>query len=263
MRHTVLNPVPAFAPAATAAALMLLLGACSQSQIVEGECRPVYGSEVCTWSEMKGTELLSFGATVPIGAVENAPAEMAMVFPPPRVATIPLAAEVKTATGFSELTVYWEPHGHPPGPYLTPHFDFHFNHLPSAEIRAIDCSDTTKPTQTPTGYILTDLEVPGMGVLVGTCVPQMGMHALPESEMQGTTPFTGTMVIGYYGGKPTFVEPMLSRAALLERKSFTVAMPTVPDLPAGVRHPTSFRADYDSTAQSYRFVFSGIPAAMP
>jgi hypothetical protein len=67
------------------------------------------------------------------------------------------------------------------------------------------------------------------------------------------------MVIGYYKTKPIFIEPMISRAMLLEKKSFELPIPTVPGMTGP--HPTTFRADYDATANAYRFVFANFTAS--
>ena len=235
---------------------LLLLAACEKTQVTQGECRPVNGADVCTWVRTKGNSVLSFGATVPMGAISNAPADAPMVWPPVAAATIALPEAVTTATGLKVLTVYWEAHGHPPAPFMTPHFDFHFYNMATADIAAMDCSDLTKPASPPASYELPDIEIPGIGMLTGLCVAGMGMHALPSAEMAGTAPFRGTMVIGYYHAKPIFIEPMISQAALQERKNFELPIPVVADLPAGVHYPTQFRAAYDSTAQSYRFIFA-------
>ncbi len=40
------------------------------------------------------------------------------------------------------------------------------------------------------------------------------------------------------------------------RRGFSIEVPEVPGRPASVRYPLKFRADYDSTAQAYKFVFS-------
>jgi len=241
--------------------LVIGLGACSKRQIVQGECRPVHGADVCVWGESSGNTLVAFGAMVPVGSIENAPADAPMVWPPVVAATIPLLEAVRSATGFDNLTVFWESHGHPPGPYLVPHFDFHFNTVP---VGAIDCADSTKPGRLPAAYELPDISIPQLGNLVGLCVPGMGMHALPAAELHAPTTFQKTMIVGDYGGRPIFVEPMITRATLLERRSFTIDIPEVPDRPTGVRYPTTFRADYDSTAQTYRFLFSGLtPAGAP
>ena len=243
---------------------VLMLGAsisCGGSEIVQGECGSLHGPELCVWEESRGEDVLAFGATIPIAAIENAPADAEMVWPPVAGLRLPLPGALSEATGMRSMTVYWEPHGHPPGPYLTPHFDFHFNNLTAAARAATDCSDLTKPARLPAGYILPDAEIPGIGNLVGLCVPQMGMHAVRASELTSTAPFRATMIVGYYAGKPVFLEPMVTREMLLERKSFTLVVPAIPDLPATVRYPTIFRAEFDEKAQAYRFVFEGISAA--
>ena len=246
--------------AGAAGVLLSGLAACSKRQIVQGECRPVNGANVCVWAESSGNTLVAFGATGPVGAVENAPADAPLVGPPVAAAAIPLPAAVSSATGFNVLTVYWEAHGHPPGPYLVPHFDFHIYTIPAGDVDAIDCADSTKPGRLPSAYELPDVSIPQLGNLIGLCVPKMGMHALLGAELHDPTAFQKTMVVGYYRGRPIFVEPMITRTTLLERRSFLLDIPDVPDRPANVRYPTRFRADYDSTSQAYKFVFSDLTA---
>lgn len=252
---------------ATAAAVTSLAGcAAREVPIVEvaGGCAPVHGAEVCTWARMQGATVVDVGATVPMASIENAPAEVHhMSWPPAMAAGIALPEGVVASTGLHELTVYWEAVGHPPGPYLTPHFDFHFNAIPSSERTAIDCADLSKPTALPDGYALPDIPLPaemqpmfgGVKELTGLCVPQMGMHALLASEMESTTPFRGTMVVGYTKGKPIFVEPMLTKAMLMEKASFDLAVPVVPGMSPAA--PRTFRAEYDAASSSYRFTLSG------
>ncbi len=233
------------------------LSGCNRAQVVQDECATVNGGDVCTWHEMKGDQLLAFGATIPMASVDSAPADVPMDWPPVAVATVPLGEPVKTATGFDVLTMFWEAHGHPPGPYLTPHFDFHFYSIPTADIDAIDCSDSTGAAL-PAGYVLPDMDIPGIGRLVGLCVPRMGMHALPRSEMEGTDLFQKTMVMGYYRGSPIFIEPMITRATLQSGKNFALDIPALTDWPSSVHPPQSFRADYDSTANAWKFAFSTV-----
>ena len=241
---------------------MLVIGttACNRQQVVQGVCRSVHGADVCVWGETAGSGVVAFGATIPVASIENAPLDAPMVWPPVAAAVIPLPAAVTTATGFKVMTMYWEAHGHPPGAYLVPHFDFHFNTASADDLNAIDCADVTKPSQPPAAYELPDVPVPQLGTLVGLCVPKMGMHAAPHAELQLAS-FQKTMIVGYYHARPIFVEPMIARATLLERRSFTLDIPAVPGRPAGERYPTTFRADYDSTLKAYRFVFSGLTAA--
>jgi hypothetical protein len=240
--------------------LALSLGACSKERLVQGECRPVNGADVCAWDRMSGNTLVAFGATIPMHVIDSAPAEAPMTWPPVATATIPLSRVAQAASGFDNITIFWEPHGHPPAPYLQPHFDFHFNTISAAELAAIDCVDSAKPAQLPATYEMPDVDIPGLGTLIGLCVPTMGMHSMPGAELSAPTPFEKTMVVGYYRGQPIFIEPMITRTTLLARRTFPLTVPVVPNGPQHVRYPTRFVAEYDSTAQQYRFVFSGLGA---
>lgn len=236
---------------------MAALTACSAPQAVRGECRPVFGGDVCTWGTLASGTVFEFGATVAMATVENAPSEGPMVFPPVSEAIVPLPAEVARATGFSHLGVNWERHGHPPALFLTPHFDFHFYAIAPEQVQAIDCADTRKPSALPAAYALPDVAIPGMGTLVGLCVPRMGMHAMPSAELEKTDPFSATMIVGYYGGELAFLEPMIARATLEQSRTFELPVPPAPPgMKASIRWPVRFEAVYDSAARLYRLRFS-------
>jgi len=220
-------------------------------------CTDVLGSEVCTWVVTDGDDPVELGATIPLALIEAVPADAEMVWPPKELAVVPLPIEARAALGIDHLGINWEAHGHPPVSFLTQHFDFHFYNVTEAEVGAIDCSDESRPSKLPAHYALPDIEVPGMGVLVGLCVPHMGMHAMPEAEVHETDPFQASMMLGYYGGEPIFFEPMISRDLLLSRSDFSLPVPAIEALPAGVRYPSEFRAEYDAAEQQYRMVFSG------
>ena len=222
-------------------------------------CQPVFGAQVCTWSRTAGSRVVSFGATVPMAAIENSPNEYPMTWPPTMAAEIPMPADARSAAGVDHLTIFWEAHGHPPAPFLTPHFDFHFYVIDTGVRNAITCADSTKPTELPAGYSLPDMDLPEIGHLPGVCVPKMGMHSLPTTALQDTTLFSGSMVMGFYQGRPIFFEPMIARAKLLERRSFSLPMATPAGLGKGVHYPTRFEAEYDPAMPGYRFVFSGLP----
>jgi hypothetical protein len=233
---------------------------------VQGACADIHKSQVCTWAKMQGETVLEVGATVPIGAIENAPADTTMVWPPVPAATLDIPAVARQKSGLTNLTVFWEPHGHPTPAFLTPHFDFHFNQISSAELDAIDCKDLTKPASIPEGYSLPDFPLPpdmtkmmGVSTMVGLCVPKMGMHALPTVDVERKEPFEGAMVIGYNIGKPIFFEPMISKAMLMQKKSFDLATPALPGLTGA--QPSKFHAEYDTEKQEYRLILSGFSAA--
>ncbi len=229
----------------------------TKTRIVQGDCHDMNGAQVCVWGEMTGNTLTSFGATVPLAAITNAPDSEPMVWPPVAAVALSMPAEVASVTGFQNATFYWEAGGHPPAPYMTPHFDFHFNTIPMAQVKAINCADTTKPAALPSGYELPDVTIPRMGTLVGLCVPGMGMHALPSAELHGSTVFQKDILVGYDHQQPIFVEPMISRATLAAQQTFAIDVPAIPTGAAGVRYPTHFAATYDSTGKAYKFTFTG------
>jgi hypothetical protein len=242
----------------------LILSACTKSQAVaevDGQCADPYQGHVCTWSKAQGKDVVEVGVRVPLAAIENAPTDEQMAWPPVPVADLQLPDSGQRSSGLTHFTMFWEPMGHPPTVFMTPHFDFHFYLIPAAERTTIDCSDLSKPNALPAGYVLPDMELPppmaqltGVSTLVGVCVPQMGMHSLIGTEMEGQTPFRGTMVVGYYRGKAIFIEPMLTRAMLLEKKSFDLPIPAIPGFEG--TYPRVFHAEYDAPSNAYRFVFS-------
>lgn len=225
-----------------------------------GECADAYGADVCTWATMEADQIVSVGATIPLASIEGAPGEIPMTWPPAVTAALDLP-EAAQAAGVTHLTMYWEPMGHTPETFMTPHFDFHFYLVPESLRVAIDCEDESKPATLPAGYGLVDEVLPpelvdltGEEVLVGVCVPEMGMHSLHMVEVETTEPFDGTMVVGYYEGEPIFVEPMISRAYLMRRQSFDMEIPAVTGS-SGM--PSTFEAVYDGNSDAYRFTLSG------
>ena len=220
-------------------------------------CTTAFESEVCAWVTMDGNRAVELGATIPMALVEAVPLDAEMVWPPQELAAVKLPAEAREALGIDHLAINWEAHGHPPATFLTRHFDFHFYSITQATVRAIDCTDVSKPSAIPSGYTLPDIDIPGMGTLVGLCVPLMGMHAMPDADIETTDAFGASMILGYYGGEPIFFEPMVSRAQLLERSGFSLPVPVVEGLPVGVRYPREFRTEYDAANQQYRLIASG------
>jgi hypothetical protein len=249
------------------AVIAIVAGGCTKSPpaVVEvnGQCADVFRAQVCTWARLQGDSVLAVGVTVPVAAIDSAPAEGGeMAWPPIAAAVLQVPESAQQQSGLTQFTMFWEATGHPPAPYLTPHFDFHFYTIPAAERTAIDCADTTKPPVLPAGYALPDVTLPppmakaiGVATLVGICVPQMGMHSLRASELESTTLFRGSMVIGFYAGHPIFVEPMITRAMLDEKQPFDLPIPAIPGMVGN--HPGTFHADYDAAKGVYRFEFSG------
>ena len=66
-------------PTSAVALLALGLSACASEETVQGECRDVFGGDICTWGTMVGDDVSAFGATVALASIENAPADAEMV----------------------------------------------------------------------------------------------------------------------------------------------------------------------------------------
>jgi hypothetical protein len=245
-------------------ALVLLAGCAAAAPVseVQGDCGMAYKGKVCTWALTQGDKVLEAGATIPMASIEGRPLTPSMDWPPVAEAKLKLPAAAQARAGLTQLTIFWEPEGHAPAPFMTPHFDFHFYVVPAGQEMAFDCKDRTKPAALPAGYVLPDEALPpemvkmiGVDTLIGICVPNMGMHSLPGADLELKELFKGDIVVGYYAGKPIFIEPMISQALLMEKKPFDLTIPAIPGL-AGM-YPRKFHAEFDAKAQSYRFIFSG------
>lgn len=237
--------------------LALAGGAQAQSQkITGGQCKSLYGSTICTSYEMRAGRITQFSVRVPVAMIERAPANIPMVMPPKPALDVPFAPVVEKQTGFTDVNIYWEAHGHGPVPYMVPHFDFHFYFIPERQVEEITCKDFARPRTVPAGYVLPGLvNVPGWGKDMGGCVPNMGMHAAPKTDFDHETPWKGSLIIGYYSGKTIFFEPMLTTALLLQKHSFSLPVPQGIEPTAHVRYPSEFRAVYLPQSRAYNLTF--------
>lgn len=227
--------------------------------LTEGSCEPVFEGEICSWSKSQGDELVYFGVTVPMSIVESAPLEGEMVFPPITHARVAMTEQVKAVTGMDHLGVNWEVFGHPPVTFMTPHFDFHFYLIPGEEVMAINCEDLTMPDPAiiPEGYVLPDEYIEEMDImLVGLCVPEMGMHSVNAEHASSMEFFDATMIVGFIYGKTHFIEPMIAKKLLDRREDFTVAMPQVGDRGEGLANPVKFEGLYDEEIDAFYLKFT-------
>jgi hypothetical protein len=235
--------------------VMVLALASSASAQTEGPCGSVFGVRVCTAYRTRSGKVTEFSLRVPVAAIKQAPTNVPMVWPPKAELNVRFAPVVEEQTGFTFANIYWEAGGHPPAAYMVPHFDLHFYFVPEEKVQEIDCKDRTKPRTLPAGYALPDVNVPQVGELVGVCVPAMGMHAIPAADLNLKTPWQASLLIGYYGGKPMFIEPMITRALLFRKHSFSLSVPEM-ERTTSVRYPRRFRAVYIPKSETYDFTFS-------
>jgi hypothetical protein len=163
---------------------------------------------------------------------------------------------VQQTTFLNHVELDWNHAGHEPTQiYGVPHFDFHFYHVDRKAVDAVDCSDTRLPAadDVPANYMF--LPPPN-----GQCVPQMGFHASdmtsPELSQTNPQPFTKTLILGAYGGQWTFIEPMVTRAFLLQKQDFGWDVPKPNTLGVHTLYPTRFDAHFDAETNAWVISFS-------
>lgn len=211
---------------------------------VEGPTGKLFGKSVQSFAVLTAAgELRSVGVDVPLEAFVAAPADGP--FQEELLLKMPQVGNTRAIV--DHLRVNWLADGHGPVAYLEPHFDLHFHTRPVEEIDAINCRDRRQPAKdlVPAGY-----EAPTL------CVSEMGFHSWPSEDLKPDAKLTKTMVLGYYAQKLAFLEPMIAKTTLLEKKSFE--MPIAKAASAGGDHalyPTRLLVTFDEAASRYTFTF--------
>lgn len=155
------------------------------------------------------------------------------------------------ATGFDHVLFNWNPEGHEPsGVYTLPHFDLHFYLQALADRQAIPLYDvdSTKFNLLPDAayFPSTYFRIPGG-------VPGMGVHWLDGTapELQGEV-FTHTFIFGSYNGQVTFLEPMITLAAMNNARTETTVSIKQPQKYASAYFPSSYSYILDESENEYR-----------
>jgi hypothetical protein len=181
-----------------------------------------------------------------------------------------LPADHGTPYRFVELD--WNPKGHG-GPYTAQHFDFHFYRVPLEEHDAIDparadyaerAAAFPAAEELPTGYVSSHklMNLPP----AQAAVPKMGLHWVDTNSPElppRNQPFTATFIIGSWGGKVIFDEPMITRDFILAHRD-SIAGGTSISVPASARYAPaglymdSYRVSFDRSAGEYRVALTGL-----
>lgn len=211
---------------------------------VEGKSSDLFGSKAASYAYVDDETgiVVKVGYTVPVKAFSDAPA--GAPFQDDLVLEMPKVA--RDTTILNHVRVNWLTSGHGPDPYGDPHFDMHFQRGTVAEVDTIDCkADKRLPPATalPDGYGAPEL-----------CVNAMGMHSWPKADTGST--WTGSIIMGFWATKVSFIEPMISKAKLLQKKTFE--LPVNKPASTGGAHtlyPRRMTARYEADAASYSFEF--------
>jgi hypothetical protein len=68
---------------------------------VKGECADAFQAQVCSWANMQGKSVLQVGVMLPVAAIENAPNEDPMAWPPVPAATVQLPDSGQQQSGLT------------------------------------------------------------------------------------------------------------------------------------------------------------------
>jgi hypothetical protein len=159
---------------------------------------------------------------------------------------------------FNHLMLNWNSAGHPGPGYGVPHFDFHFYFSTPEEVAAIPFS--LAPAPIPSRFVASGY-IPDAIV-----VPQMGWHWLDSLAPEFSNPadFTQTFIYGYYGGKMTYVEPMITKAFLDAGGDHVLAVRQPMDVQTSGYYPTEYGINvadgiYDVFVGGLDFRASAVP----
>lgn len=148
-------------------------------------------------------------------------------------------------TGIDHLEMAWYPSGHDPEKiYSVPHFDFNFFLVSRAEREAVIPGvdpEVILPQFMPPFYASQVVATPGLGVR---------FVDLNSPEYNGRS-FSATFIYGYYHGRLTFWEPMVT-IEFLDLKpnfSFPVKQPALVQRPG--YYPLTYHIYYDKEAREY------------
>lgn len=212
-----------------------------------GEEIQVGNGHAQSYIKMKHGRLEEIGVALTAGGLINLPAhEM-------KEHILPMPAGVRVSP-YKHITFDWNPHGHEPdGVYDKPHFDIHFYFITNVERQAITCTNEDAAICMQTllpEYLVSDYAPTPAGV------PRMGWHwvDLLSPEFNGGI-FTRTFIYGYYAGKPTFLEPMVTLEYLQskEKSILEIRRPAVFPYPDG-HFPREYRVYYDKKHKLHKIV---------
>lgn len=154
---------------------------------------------------------------------------------------------------FDHVMLNWNAQGHPPEPYMVPHFDFHFYTItPSAQSAIVAGPDTmTVPSQ----YIPQDY---ASGIMA---VPDMGVHWIDTTaaELHGH-PFDKTFIYGFYHSNLVFVEPMVTLAYLASQPNASAAVKQPQAFAQPGEYPTEYSVRYDAATNTIRVSIDALVA---
>ncbi|MFD2248508.1 DUF5602 domain-containing protein [Pontibacter ruber] len=155
-------------------------------------------------------------------------------------------------TQYTTIGLDWNPGGHPPMPYLKPHFDVHFYMISDEERMMIpheplhEFSAEFAANYMPPLYISTREAIPAMGVHWADVLS-------PELAPNGPS-FTKTLILGGYNNKFLFIEPMITLDYLQHLEGNVPVVSPIrqaPKVQQSGYYPLTYTILYDPTPGEY------------
>ncbi len=239
--------IGAIALAVVIGGIFLFNSGSTSSGVAEGDFGVIGEGVVRAWESWgPNGELEAVGITFDEEILYTAPGEIEI---------IEMALPRKfLSSPFRHAMFDWNPHGHePPGVYDVPHFDFHFYMISQEEKASV--VPGPDPVEVDPAY------VPDNYINTVDAVPDMGVHWIDafSPEMNGQ-PFDETFILGYYRGKMTFYEPMITVDFLQNLDGvYTSEIRQAADVQRhGMYYPTQYRIEYNAREGQYTVALEGM-----
>lgn len=237
--------------AALSLATLVSLTACSSDTApgtpheLRGAAVTVGNGSAYTFVQNGTSGTASIGVALTPSALQGLPSTDAMWDLP-----LPSGADVAP---FDHVMINWNAQGHPPGPYMVPHFDFHFYTITPSSQSAIAAGPDTMTV--PSAYVPADYV---SGVMA---VPDMGVHWIDSTaaELHGQ-PFDRTFIYGFYHGGLVFEEPMVTLAMLSSQPNVSASVKQPQAFAKPGRYPTTYSVRYDAATNTIRVSLDSLVA---
>ncbi len=223
----------------------------SDDQLLEGERLEFFGGDAETYVVLDNEgQLKLMGLSIAMNSLANASDYDNQSF------KLRFPEQVAATSYINHVGIDWNLMGHPPmDVYTTAHFDIHFYGLSMDEVAKIDCVEQQNidPNLVPEGYVLPPADAPD------ACVPQMGVHALPLTDLAEGYKFSETMIYGYYGNQMVFIEPMITQSFFLEKRSVSKSLIYTEEQLAAVGDralPQHYSVYFDELTERYLIEFT-------
>ncbi|WP_088889617.1 DUF5602 domain-containing protein [Leptolyngbya ohadii] len=244
----------AFLALGVAVAMLITIGTAQANSIVRGASQPIGQGTASSYVSLNDRGQVSeVGVILSESVLKDLPSQMTEV-------DLALPPQALSSTPFTHIGLNWNPQGHLPPPiYGIPHFDLHFYTISQATRRQITATDedAAKAYQIPEASL-----VPANYVMApDSAEPGQGSHWVNPNapEFQGAPHgFDHTFIYGFYDGRMSFLEPMISKTMLEQHQSFdeAIARPARYS-PSGV-YPNRYSLSYDAQAHEYRITLSDL-----